>query len=113
MMEYTDRANEDENITLLVCPFCGQYPSIETWHAHPETMPPGPEVIITCDNVDCRVAPKVISNNFDHAAEWWNSRHPPLTPEGLRQKICLAYQGDTVPCATACLHCHRIARALS
>ena len=29
------------------------------------------------------------------------------------QKICLAYQGDTKPCATACLHCHRIETALS
>lgn len=24
------------------------------------------------------------------------------------QRCCLAYQGDTVPCETACLHCHRM-----
>lgn len=32
--------------------------------------------------------------------------------ESIREKVCLAYQGDTVPCATPCLHCDRIARAL-
>ena len=25
------------------------------------------------------------------------------------QKCCLAYQGDTEPCATSCLHCARMA----
>lgn len=29
------------------------------------------------------------------------------------EKICLAYQGDTAPCPTPCLHCHRIAKALA
>jgi hypothetical protein len=28
------------------------------------------------------------------------------------QNICLAYQGDTRPCATPCLHCSRISAAL-
>lgn len=36
-----------------------------------------------------------------------------MSKQTLREKICLSYQGDTAPCATACLHCDRIAKALN
>ena len=29
----------------------------------------------------------------------------------LREALCLTYQGDTVPCATACLHCDGMTKA--
>ena len=37
---------------------------------------------------------------------------PPAITEDW-QRCCLAYQGDTVPCETACLHCHRMAEVVA
>lgn len=36
---------------------------------------------------------------------------PPITADW--QRCCLAYQGDSVPCDTGCLHCHRMAEVVA
>jgi hypothetical protein len=44
--------------------------------------------------------------------EWLRAEVERLKAAYRWQNICLAYQGDTQPCATPCRHCSRISAAL-
>lgn len=54
----------------LPCPFCGQQPTIESWHGG------GPDKkLVGCNNDDCDVSPSVTGETASQALARWNERH--------------------------------------
>lgn len=54
---------------LRVCPFCGEYPFVRTWHGG------GPRKrLITCGNDWCDVGPGVTGSTIGKAVRSWNER---------------------------------------
>ena len=56
---------------ILGCPFCGEEPTIQPWHGGGRN-----KKMISCDNIDCRVAPQVTGESLDEAVTRWNYRVP-------------------------------------
>lgn len=71
-VELLGRKKEMKRVALVKpCPFCGSLPSIEPWHGGKPT-----KKMISCDNVDCHVAPQVTGENKSEAVDRWNKRNP-------------------------------------
>jgi hypothetical protein len=63
-----DGSSESPRPALLGCPFCGETPAIEPWHAGALT-----KVMISCENDDCDIAPQVTDDVPDIAEMKWNT----------------------------------------